>query len=86
MTWMTQRMNISMNVFDRSFERKEAVQKSAEILRDMGTAFFPLDVYELLSAFGKQINLVPYAMLRKNEYGATPTDACYAEGIFCGSV
>ncbi len=55
-----------MNAFDRSFERKEAVQKSAEILRDMGTAFFPLDVYELLSAFGKQINLVPYAMLRKN--------------------
>ena len=56
-----------MNAFDRSFERREAVQKSAEILRDMGTAFFPVDVNELLSAFGKQINLVPYAMLKKNE-------------------
>jgi len=66
MTWMTQRMNISMNVFDRSFERKEAVQKSAELLRDMRTASFPLDVHGLLSAFGQQIKLVPYAELGTN--------------------
>ena len=63
MTWMTQRMNISMNAFDRSFGRKEAVQKSAELLRDMRTASFPLDVHGLLSAFGEQIKLVPYAEL-----------------------
>ena len=55
-----------MNVFDRSFERKEAVQKSAELLRDMRTASFPLDVHGLLSAFGQQIKLVPYAELGTN--------------------
>lgn len=29
-----------MNAFDRSYERKEAVQRSAELLRDMRTASF----------------------------------------------
>ena len=61
-----------MNAFDRSFGREEAVQKSAVLLRDLGTAFFPLDVHELLSAFGKQINLVPYTELKKN---AEPNNA-----------
>ena len=55
-----------MNVFDCSFGRKEAVQKSAELLRDMRTASFPLDVHGLLSAFGQQIKLVPYAELGTN--------------------
>ena len=50
-----------MNAYDRSYERIKAVQKSAELLRDLGTAFFPLDVIGALSAFGKQINLVQYA-------------------------
>lgn len=76
MTWMTQRMNILMNAFDRSFGRKEAVQKSAELLRDMRTASFPLDVYGLLSTFGQQIQLVPYAELEtnpdKNAAGVNP--------------
>ena len=52
-----------MNAFDRSCERKETVQRSAELLRDMRTASFPLDVHGLLSAFGEQIKLVPYAEL-----------------------
>ncbi len=69
MTWMTQRMNISMSAFDRSFGRKEAVQKSAELLRDIRTASFPLNVYRLLSSFGQQIKLVPYAAT-----GANPQD------------
>ena len=65
-----------MNAFDRSFGRKEAVQKSAELLRDMRTVSFPLDVYGLLSAFGQQIQLVPYAELEtnpdKNAAGVNP--------------
>jgi len=55
-----------MNAYDRSYERIKAVQKSAELLRDLGTAFFPLDVIGALSAFGKQINLVQYADLKKS--------------------
>ena len=55
-----------MNAYDRSYERIKAVQKSAELLRDLGTAFFPLDVLWALSAFGKQINLVQYADLKKS--------------------
>ena len=55
-----------MNAYDRSYERIKAVQKSAELLRDLGTAFFPLDVFGALSAFGKQINLVQYADLKKS--------------------
>ena len=52
-----------MNASDRSFGRTEAVRRSAELLRDMGTASFPLDVRGLLSAFGQQIKLVPYTEL-----------------------
>lgn len=63
-----------MNAFDRSFERKEAVQKSAELLRDMRTASFPLDVHGLLSAFGQQIKLVPYAELGTNPQAKATDD------------
>ena len=54
-----------MSAFDRSYEREKAVQKSAELLRDLGTAFFPLDVFGVLSAFGMQISLVRYTDLKK---------------------
>ena len=79
-----------MNVFDRSCERKEAVRKTAELLRDLGTAFFPLDVHKLLSAFGKQINLVTYADLRKNagtDYAGPAVDPrMMSEDGFCTRV
>ena len=67
MTWMTTQRNISMSAYNCSFERKEAVQKSAELLRDMGTASFPLDVQGLISAFGQQIRLMTYEELKKNQ-------------------
>ena len=56
-----------MSAYNCSFERKEAVQKSAELLRDMGTASFPLDVQGLISAFGQQIKLMTYEELKKNQ-------------------
>jgi Domain of unknown function (DUF955). len=55
-----------MSASDFSFDRKEAVQKSAELLRDLGTAFFPLDVKWILSAFGKQIIPLTYEKLKEN--------------------
>jgi len=59
-------VNSSMSASDFSFDRKEAVQKSAELLRDLGTAFFPLDVKWILSAFGKQIIPLTYEKLKEN--------------------
>ena len=56
-----------MNVFDRSDARQEAVQKSAELLRVLETAFFPLNVYSLLSSFGRQITLMSYAELKNQD-------------------
>ena len=49
-----------MNPSDYSFDREEAVRKSAELLRDFRAAFFPLDVFKMLSAFGRQISLCTY--------------------------
>lgn len=56
-----------MSEFNLTFDRKKAVCKSAELLRDFGAAFFPLDVQKLFSAFGKQMMLVPYSEMEKAE-------------------
>ena len=53
---------ISMSVSEHSFEREKAVRLSAELLRETGIAFFPLDIKRMLkTSFKHQINLRPYA-------------------------
>ncbi len=50
-----------MNVCNENyFSRKKAVRLSAELLRDAGVAFFPLDIKQLLLSFSHQIYLIPY--------------------------
>lgn len=47
-----------------SFQREKAVRTSAELLRNSGIAFFPLDIRRMLkSSFSRQIRLIPYKNL-----------------------
>jgi len=54
-----------MSEYNNAFSREEAVQKAAELLRNLGTAFFPLDTGKVLSVFGKQVQLFTYAALQE---------------------
>ena len=54
-----------MSAYD-DFNRRKAVQLSAELLRDAGVAFFPIDIHHLLSAFNHQIYTFPYSALEKS--------------------
>ena len=54
-----------MSEYNNAFSREEAVQRAAELLRNLGTAFFPLDTGKVLSVFGKQVQLFTYAALQE---------------------
>ena len=52
-----------MSVYsDQCFNREKAVLLSAELLRDAGVAFFPIDVKRLLASF-RQLYLFPYSTI-----------------------
>ena len=57
MTLTLKRMNTLKNGSD-TFGREKAVRVSAELLRSVGTAFFPLDLKKLVAAFKEQIFLL----------------------------
>ena len=60
---MITEMDISMSVYsDQCFNREKAVLLSAELLRDAGVAFFPIDVKRLLASF-RQLYLFPYSTI-----------------------
>jgi len=53
-----------MSACKADFHREKAVRTSAELLRDSGIAFFPLDIRRLLkNSFSHQIKLIPYKEL-----------------------
>lgn len=55
---------ILMSAYKADFHREKAVRTSAELLRDSGIAFFPLDIRRLLkNSFSHQIKLIPYKEL-----------------------
>ena len=55
---------ILMSACKADFHREKAVRTSAELLRDSGIAFFPLDIRRLLkNSFSHQIKLIPYKEL-----------------------
>ena len=55
---------ILMSAYNADFHREKAVRTSAELLRDSGIAFFPLDIRRLLkNSFSHQIKLIPYKEL-----------------------
>ena len=56
--------DILMSESKLSFQREKAVRTSAELLRNSGIAFFPLDIRRMLkSSFSRQIRLIPYKNL-----------------------
>ena len=50
-----------------TFGREKAVRVSAELLRSVGTAFFPLDLKKLVAAFKEQIFLFTYEALKDKD-------------------
>ena len=61
MIWTIMETDILMSVSKLSFQREKAVRTSAELLRNSGIAFFPLDIRRMLkSSFSHQIRLIPY--------------------------
>ena len=57
-----------MSRCEKDFSREKAVRLSAELLRNAGIAFFPIDIRRLLTqSFAKQIVLIPYNSDEKKE-------------------
>ncbi len=60
--------DILMSAYNECFDREKAVRVSAELLRDTGVAFFPLDIEQLFGSFRRQVSLKPYSSCKESSF------------------